>query len=106
MHHHRGGQHQRQHRHHLNQAEHAQADAFGIQIGEELRATAVAQRKDEHHKEDVFDAGIHRDIQLTNQQRGNQRAADATQLDRPKADLPDGIAKCQGQKDSQSGNRL
>lgn len=81
------------------------ADAFGIQIGEELRATAVTQRKNKHHKEDIFDAGIDGNIQLTNQQRGNQRAAYATQLDRPKADLPDGIAKCQGQKDSQSRNR-
>ncbi|MNT03246.1 hypothetical protein D3C72_1377680 [compost metagenome] len=95
---HGGAEHQREHYHHLDQAQQAQPQALGVEVGKELRTARVAERKDEEHEEHVLHAVVEPDAQLADHQRGNQRAADAAQLDRPETDLAHRVANAQHQK--------
>jgi hypothetical protein len=73
--------------------EREQPDApFASDIGEELGTAGEAQREDEDGERNVLDVVVEAHAALPDDERGDQRAADAAELERAEPDRADGMA--------------
>lgn len=87
----------------LDEAESEVPQAAAVQVGEELRPRHVPQREDEEGEEDRLDVVVDTDVPGAQEQRDDQRAADAAEGDRPDVCLAHQVAEGETEEEGEFG---